>query len=545
MTSPERFERIQELFHAAVNLSPVEREVFLRDACRADESLRREVELLLAEDARHSGFVKTGFPLHPPPPPFVLAIGVRVGPYEISGIIGAGAMGEVYRARDTRLHRDVALKVLPKSFADDPERIRRFKREAQLLACLNHPQIAAIYGLEESNGTLALIMELVEGPTLAERITSGPLSIAEALRYARQIGDALEATHERGIIHRDLKPANVKITPEGAIKILDFGLGKALKPDSRPQDSVDSSATSLAGMILGTAAYMSPEQARGAAVDHRVDIWAFGVVLYEMLTGRRPFVAETITDVLASVVRDEPDLSALPPEMTAVVARCLSKEPRNRWGSIGDVRWALDFSAAGPNPRAPAGRIRYLPWAAAPILALLAAAGSWIVKSTSSQPLTQMEITAPEGTMFGPVGWGQLALSPDGRRLAFIATGKDGKRRLWLRSLESGDAVPLAGTENVGLVPAWSPNSRWVSFDANGRFQKIDVIAGGPPQTICECFAGAASWNSQGTILVAMRNQPLHWVSASGGTPAPLFGLDTSRGEVWQGGPDFLPDGEH
>jgi Tol biopolymer transport system component/tRNA A-37 threonylcarbamoyl transferase component Bud32 len=544
MTNPERFQRVQELFHAAVKLSPAAREVFLRDECRADESLRQEIDSLLAEDGRQSGFVVTGFAKHPPWPAFVLAAGTRVGPYEISGMIGAGAMGEVYRARDARLHRDVALKVLPKSFADDPERIRRFRREAKLLASLNHPQIAAIYGLEESNGTLALVMELVEGPTLAERIISGPLSTAEASRYARQIGDALEAAHERGIIHRDLKPANVKITPEGTVKILDFGLGKALKPESGTQDPVDSSAASRAGTILGTAAYMSPEQARGAAVDHRADIWAFGVVLYEMLTGRRPFGGETIADVLASVVRDEPDFGALPPEISAVVARCLSKEPRNRWGSIGDVRWALDTSAAIPASRAPAGRMRYLPWAAAAVLALLAAAGAWMVKSTPSQPLMQMEITAPEGNIFGPVGWGQLAVSPDGRRLAFIATGRDGKRRLWLRSLESGDAVPLAGTENVGLVPAWSPDSRWLGFDANGRFQKIDVIAGGPPQTICECFTGGASWNSEGTILVTMRNQPLHWLSASGGAPAPLFGLDTARGEAWQGGPGFLPDGK-
>jgi len=502
MTSPERFERIQELFHAAVKLSADTRDVFLREECRSDESLRHEVESLLAEDGRQSGLVASGFPKYPPSPAFVLAAGTRVGPYEIYGIIGTGAMGEVYHACDARLRRDVALKVLPRTFADDPERIRRFKREAKLLASLNHPQIAALYGLEESGGTLALVMELVEGPTLAECISSGPLSTAEALRYARHIGDALEAAHERGIIHRDLKPANIKITPEGACKVLDFGLGKALKPDDGSEDPVDSSAASHAGMILGTAAYMSPEQARGAAVDHRVDIWAFGVVLYEMLTGRRPFAGKTIADVLASVVRDEPDLNAIPPEMTAVIARCLSKEPRNRWGSIGDVRWAIDTSVSCPAPRTPDRHTRYLPSASAVILTLLAAAGAWMLKSPSNQPVMQMEITASEGTILGPVGWGQLALSPDGRRLAFVATGGDGRRRLFLRSLDSSDAVPLAGTENVGLVPAWSPDSRWLGFDANGRFQKIDVMAGGPPQTICECVAGAASWNPQGTIVV-------------------------------------------
>jgi serine/threonine protein kinase/dipeptidyl aminopeptidase/acylaminoacyl peptidase len=543
MTNPERFERIQALFHAAADLSPAAREAFLRDKCRADESLRQEIESLLAEDARQSGFVGTGGPAHSPSPAFVLATGARVGPYEISGIIGAGAMGEVYRGRDTRLRRDVALKVLSKSFADDPERIRRFQREAQLLASLNHPQIAALYGLEESAGTLALVMELVEGPTLAERITSGPLSLAETLQYARQIADALQAAHERGIIHRDLKPANVKITPSRAVKILDFGLGKALRPYSGTQDSVDSSAGSHAGMILGTASYMSPEQARGAAVDHRADIWAFGVVLYEMLTGRRPFVGETIADVLASVVRDEADLSALPAEITAVVARCLSKEPRNRWGSMGDVQWALDSSAAGPDHPGTAGRMRYLPWVAALVLTGTVA-GLWIWRPNPSQPVMQFEVTAPEGLAFGPVGWGQLAISPDGRRLAFIATGKDGKRSLWLRSIESGAVSPLAGTENVGLVSVWSPDSRWLGFNANGKFQKIDVIAGGPPQTICDCNAGAAAWNSEGTVLFAVRDQPLHQIPASGGKPVPVFGLDASRGEIWHGAPDFLPDGK-
>jgi Tol biopolymer transport system component/tRNA A-37 threonylcarbamoyl transferase component Bud32 len=544
MTSPERFERIQEVFHAAVKLSPAAREVFLRDECRADESLRQEIESLLAEDGRHSGFVVTGFPKNPPWPAFVFAIGTRVGPYEISGIIGAGAMGEVYRARDARLRRDVAMKVLPKSFADDPERIRRFRREAKLLASLNHPQIAAIYGLEESNGTLALVMELVEGPTLAERITSGPLSTTEALRYATQIADALEAAHERGIIHRDLKPANVKITPEGAVKILDFGLGKALKPDSGTQDSVDLSAASHAGIILGTAAYMSPEQARGADVDNRADIWAFGVVLYEILTGRRPFAGETTADVLASVVRDEPDLSVLPSDLTAVVTRCLSKAPRNRWGSMGDVRWALDALPRNPQSPALVRRMRYLPWAAAAFFAI-AATGAWLWKPRPSQPLLQMEIMAPEGTTLGPVGVGQLALSPDGRRLAFLATGRDGKSRLWLRPLDSDAAIPLPGTENVTLYPFWSPDSRWVGFHINGKLQKIDVINGGPPQLICECFGGVATWNSEGTILFATRDEPIHRVAAAGGKPTPVFGFDSARKETFERGPNFLPDGKH
>jgi len=536
MTSPERFQEIQELFRAAVSLPPSDREGFLRDKCLGDESLRQEIESLLAEDARYSGFLQTGSGASAVPA-LMLATGTRLGPYEISGIIGTGGMGEVYSARDTKLRRDVALKVLPQSFANDHERITRFRREAQLLAALNHPNVASIYGLEESNGVIALVMELVEGQTLAERIASEPLRIEEALRIAKQIATALEAAHERGIVHRDLKPANVKVTPEGVVKVLDFGLGKVLKPDGSP-------TASRSGVILGTASYMSPEQARGAAIDKRADIWAFGVVLCEILMRRRPFTGETTPDILASVVKDEPDLSALPPHMEVVIARCLNKEPRNRWGSMGDVRWALDALATSPDFHFRTRRMRYVPWAVSVILAA-AAMVIWLVKSNPSQPLMHMEITAPEGTMLGPVGWGQLALSPDGRRLAFIAMSKDGKRSLWVRSLESGAASQLAGTENVGLVPVWSPDSRWVGFTANGKFQKIDAIAGGPPQAICECAAGAAAWSAQGNILFAMRDQPLQRVPASGGKPAPVFGLDASRGEIWQGGPDFLKDGKH
>jgi dipeptidyl aminopeptidase/acylaminoacyl peptidase len=537
-SSPERFGRVQELFHAALHLPPAARQAFLENQCFEDASLRQEIESLLAEDAHPSGFVQTGFGADPPSTPeSVFASGTRLGCYEISAKIGAGGMGEVYRARDIKLRRDVAVKVLPRSFANDSERISRFEREAQLLASLNHPHIAVIYGMEESNGSLALVMELVEGPTLAERIASGPLPLEEAVGLAKQIAEALEAAHERGIVHRDLKPANVKITPAGVVKVLDFGLGKVLKADGTPTET-------RTGMIVGTAAYMPPEQARGAAIDKRADIWAFGVVLCEMLTGRRPFEGDSVADVLASMVKDQPDLSAVPPGMTAVVSRCLSKEPRNRWGSMGDVRWALDALPVDANAPAPARRTRYLLWAAAALLAL-GACGALLWRAKPSQPLFQMEITAPEGTTLGPVGWGQVALSPDGRRLAFSATSKDGGRRLWLRSLDSGTPTPLVGTENVALFPVWSPDSRWLGFSANGKFQKIDVIAGGPPELICECVASAASWNFEGTILFASRDQPLHRVSASGGKPAPMFDLDASRGETWQGASDFLPDGKH
>ena len=541
MTTSERFEQIQKLFHTVLNLPEEKRQEFLDAACEGDQVLRREIESLLAEDARTAGMLRNGSEAEAQSAG--LGPGARLGPYEICEMMGAGGMGEVYRARDTKLRREVALKVLPSCFANDAGRIARLQHEARLLASLNHPHIAAIYGLEESTGVVALVMELVEGPTLAERIRGGKLAAGEAIGIARQIADALEAAHERGIVHRDLKPANVKVTPQGVVKVLDFGLGKLFDDRSGVHEDEGSLPATREGAIVGTAAYMSPEQARGAAVDKRSDIWSFGVVLYEALTGRRPFGGETTADVMAAVLRDSPDFTGLSPGMAGVIGRCIAQDPRNRWGSMGDVRWALD-TLVTPGT-SPAENRRYVPLAAAAVL-LLGALAVLLWRPEPGAPLLQMEITAPQGVTFGgTVGWGQLALSPDGRRLVFIGTEKDGKRRLWQRSLQSGSSGPLEGTENVGVFPVWSPDSRWVGFNANGRFQKIDVTTGGPPQVICECAAGAASWNSDGTILFATRDQPLQRVSASGGKPGPVFEYDRSRGEVWQGGPDFLPDGRH
>src|SRR5215471_12620519 len=496
MTSPERFNGVQELFHAVLNLPPAGRQAFLNDRCSQDESLRQEVESLLAEDARRSGFVQTGLGADPPSAPaLMLARGTRLGPYEISEIVGAGGMGEVYRARDTKLRRDVALKVLPASFANDPERISRFQREAQLLASLNHPHIAAIYGLEESNRMVALVMELVEGPTLAERITSGPVALEEGLGIAKQIADALEAAHERGIVHRDLKPANVKITAEGVVKVLDFGLGKVLNADSSVRDSL---TATRAGVILGTAAYMSPEQARGEAVDKRADIWAFGVVLYEMLTGRRPFAGDTIADVLASVIKDQPDLSALPPSsgraLTAVVTRCLSKEPRNRWGSIGDVRWALDALVAGPDSPAPGRHSvaventavrpevaempqrtsvpRWSRWVWLAAIGGVAAftASMWIGhragRTPALGPMVRFTIPPPPGAVFEPgSGRQSFQLSPDGRFLAFTARDQDTERRIWFRDLAQPESRVLPDTTRATSL-FWSPDSKHIYYTA-------------------------------------------------------------------------------
>ena len=540
MNFSERFALIQELFHTARKLPVAERRDFLSDRCRQNDSLKQEIESLLAGDTQSSdsSVDSVAAPLSS------ISRGTRIGHYEVINLLGMGGMGQVYRAHDAVLHRDIALKVLPPSFAVDAGRQSRLMREAQVLAALSHPNIAVIYGVEHSTGTLAFAMEIIPGETLAERIAAGPIPLREALRIARQIADALEAAHERSIVHRDLKPANIKITSEGTVKVLDFGLAKDLSLEGmQASEAAEPLPLTRDGMILGTAAYISPEQARGLPADRRTDIWAFGVVLFEMLTGTRPFRGHTNADVLAAVIKEEPDLSAIPPAIRDVIARCLSKDLRHRWAGIGDVRWALDRSLAACPQDAAASRtwLRYLPWAAAFFAAVFCTA-LWL-RPRAREPVLRLEITAPDGTTLGPVGLGQLSLSPDGSRLAFLATGTDGKRRLWLRSLDSSAVAPLAGTENVAIYPFWSPDSRWLAFNVNGRLQKIDVIANGPPQLICECPTAYASWNSSGTIIFGARDRPIQRVPASGGTPVPVFGFDAARSEIRQGAPDFLPGG--
>ncbi len=364
----ERWPRVKALFQAAVERPVEERDAFLAAATGDDAALRREVESLLTSDTSDVSFLdrlpvasesvladSLAASVDPTQPHAVLTAGLRVGPYEIAAPLGAGAMGEVYRARDTKLNRDVALKVLPERFAVDPDRLARFTREAQLLAILNHPNIAAIYGLEESNGAQALVLELIDGPTLADRIALGPISLAEALTIARQMAEALEAAHEKGIIHRDLKPANIKIARNGVVKVLDFGLAKVW--DGAPQADFSASPRLTAthvggGTMLGTPAYMSPEQARGQSLDRRTDLWAFGCVLYEMLTGRAPFAGETISDTLAAILDREPDHTALPPDTPAPIRRllwrCLEKDRKRRLDSAAGARLDIDDAVAFP-----------------------------------------------------------------------------------------------------------------------------------------------------------------------------------------------------
>ena len=347
----ERWPSVKALFQAAMERPAGERDAFLAAAAEGDDALRREVESLLAWDTADDT-----------PALAALTAGQRIGPYEVVAPLGAGAMGEVYRARDTKLNRDVALKVLPGLFSLDPERLARFTREAQLLATLNHPNIAAIYGLEESNGAQALVLELVDGPTLADRIALGSMSLQEALPLARQIADALEAAHGNGIVHRDLKPANIKIRADGTVKLLDFGLAKALAPAGVDVSSATPPELAThAHVILGTAAYMSPEQARGHPVDTRTDIWAFGVVVFEILAGHRTFGGETVSDTLASVLKTDPDWRALPaavpPSLRRLLRRCLDKDPKRRLQAIGDARIQIEGClAASRTTRSPHDR---------------------------------------------------------------------------------------------------------------------------------------------------------------------------------------------
>ena len=480
-----------------------------------------------------------------------IAAGTRIGSYEVRALIGAGGMGEVYRAHDTRLGRDVALKVLPEAFARDGQRMARFEREAKLLASLNHPNIAAIYGIEESGPIRALVIELVEGPTLAERVLSGAIAIDEALPIARQVADAVEYAHDKNVIHRDLKPANIKVKADGMVKVLDFGLAKAMSDDPTEGDMSNSSTLSMAatrqGVILGTAGYMSPEQARGKVVDRRADVWAFGVVLYEMLTGKQLFSGETMQDTLAAVLQREPDWQALPPAIPAKVRdllrRCLDRNARQRLRDAGEARILIEgvlSGAATAEPvAAPGSKSRErMAWAvaAAAIAVALVGWGAFVYLRPApvAAPEMRTEIVTPSTT--DPVSF---ALSPDGRQIAFVASG-DGPQRLWLRRLDATSAQPLAGTEGASY-PFWSPDSRSVGFFAGNKLRRID-IGGGSPQTLADATAGrGGAWSPDGTILFP-RNavSPLFRIPASGGEPVAVTKLDKQSSHRF---PQFLPGG--
>ena len=480
-----------------------------------------------------------------------LTPGTRLGPYQITAQIGVGGMGEVWCATDTHLCRQVAIKILPDAFAQDPDRLARFEREAKTLASLNHPNIAIIHGLEKADGIRALVMELVEGPTLADRIAQGPIPIDEALPIARQIAEALEAAHEQGIIHRDLKPANVKVRENGTVKVLDFGLAKAMEPAAVMSPGLSQSPTittptmTQAGLILGTAAYMSPEQARGKTVDKRADIWAFGVLVYELVTGIRPFKGEDVSETLASVIKEEPPWDAVPLRFRRLIKDCLEKNPTKRLRDIGDV-WRLIEDA--PQVETADTRHRLLPWLAGGIAVItglvlaLVAVIHFRERPSSSEPV-RFQIALPEDISLSALGG--FAVSPDGRNLVFAAVGPDNINRLWLRVLSSLEVKPLEGTENaIGQGVFWSPDSRFVAFNASGRLKMI-AITGGPAQTICDVkgVVAGGSWNRDGVIIFGNNPGVIMRVDATGGVATPVTA--GSPQEILHILPKFLPDGRH
>ncbi len=499
-----------------------------------------------------------------------LAPGSRLGIYEVTALIGRGGMGAVYRAHDPRLGRDVAIKVLPESLDADQERAARFEREARVLASLSHPHIGAIYGLEETTGPehtaiRALVLELVNGPTLADGLADGPLPLAEALRIARQIADALEAAHERGIVHRDLKPANIKLTPEGNAKVLDFGLAKLVGGNDADctQSSTMTVAETHAGMILGTPLYMSPEQARGQAIDKRTDIWSFGCVLYEMLTGRAPFPGQTPSDTIAAILGLDVDWRVLPEatptQVRTLLQRCLEKDPRQRLRDIGDARIELDTAIAS-RTRSPTEKqsaeeqtrarhrrtwLRGLAFAGSlvAVVALTFIAATWL-RPRAEAPAGSVHMTAllPPGVSVtrGPGMLLSLALAPDGGTLVIAGTDSTGQR-LYRRTLDRLEATPLAGTEG-GLTPFFSPDGAWIGFFADRRLKRVPA-AGGAAIDIAAApgFPAGASWGIDKRIVFASGfRSPLRVVDAGGGTPEPLTTLDAGLGHLY---PEILPDG--
>ena len=496
--------------------------------------------------------------------------GTRLGSYEIRALIGSGGMGEVYRAHDTRLRRDVAVKSLPSSFIADTEHVSRFEREARTLAGLNHPAIATIFGLEQAGEARFIVMELIEGGTLAQRLSSGPLPVQDALRVARDVADALHAAHEKGIVHRDLKPANVALTTDRRPKVLDFGLAKSLVS---PSGATTVGHATLEGTVLGTAPYMSPEQTRGAPVDKRSDIWAFGCVLYEMLTGRPPFTGATTSDIVVAILEREPDYRGLPDTTPApirrLLLRCLTKEASRRLHDIADARIELDDVLANPGQSvvdvrgaAPPGRREVVAWltaAAGVAVALtLLAFGRPKALDAPPTPVLRLPLSLPADLNFASVDPAtRFAISPDGTRLALVAANTSGVPMIWIRPLDAPGAVhAIAGTEGASF-PFWSPDSKSIAYisrpvkdgpvGGDGRLLRVDINGGQPVTLADQIFNASGAWGSDNVILFTPRgNAPLHRISAvSPAAPVPVGELDVESGDVQHSYPSFLPDGRH
>jgi serine/threonine protein kinase len=486
-------------------------------------------------------------------------IGKTLAHYEITSQLGKGGMGEVYRAKDKVLGRDVAIKVLPEEFAKDADRVARFQREAKLLASLNHPNIAAIHGLEEANGTHFLVLELIEGDTLADRLNRGAISVEESLKLALQIAEALEAAHEKGVIHRDLKPANIKVTPDGKLKVLDFGLAKAFAGEQAEMNLSNSPTLSdmatMQGVILGTAAYMSPEQARGKPVDKRTDVWAFGCVLYEMLTGKAAFQGEDVTEILAAVVKSGVNLELLPvnihPRVREVLNRCLQKEQKKRYPEISETEYEIEQVLADPSgvfaqpslitkPRKKL-RIR-LPWVAVIAILCLIVAGVavWFLKPTpppEPKQVVRFEYDIPEGQQFTSVIVSLFSISPDGKQFAYSTT-----KGIYLRSVDEFAAKIIPGSDENTTEPLFSPDGKWIAYYsvADKKWKKIPA-SGGPPQILCDADTPLnGSWGTSDTIVYSEQAKGIVRISANGGTPELLV---KSMG-LYLVNPQLLPDGK-
>jgi len=563
--TPERWQRIEELFHAAQERPPEARQAFLTAACDGDESLQRDVESLLAQ--KDGTLFRDGLPAAAAAlvsdAPRVSFEGRTLGSYTLGPLVGRGGMSDVYRARDPKLGRDVAVKILPGALARDPERLSRFEREARMLAALNHPNVGTIYGLEASDELYGLVLEFVEGATLAEKLAgragagarAGALDPAEAVDIARQIAAALAAAHRKGIVHRDLKPANIKITPEGTVKVLDFGLAKF---DSRAVSALGATppVETADGVVLGTIAYMSPEQARGRAVDRRTDIWAFGCVLFEMLTGARPFPGETAADVLGGIMRGEPDWTlvpdSVPPGVRDVLRRCLTKDLDARLSDIAaagmDIESALRDPRAGVTQEATAttrssGR-RIVPWAAAMLTAATAVVFWPAAANDPSGTLARMSIQLPEEVSVYAIGRGSsVAVSPDGQRVVWVAA-IGASTQLYERPLDGYENSPIPGTEG-GTNPFFSPDGRWIGFwvddtlKVGGTLKKVPA-AGGPVTTITDGaqYLGAA-WVPDDTIVYAGAENELWRVAADGGPATQV--TRRAEGELVHAWPQVLP----
>jgi len=557
---PARWRAIDRIYHDALALDGAEREAFLTSACAGDAALLADVQSLIEHDGE-AAFLDT---------PAMITRGTSglpaetvIGPYVVEEQIGAGGMGEVYRARDRKLQRDVAIKIIPQVFSADGDRLARFEREARILGSLNHPHIGAIYGVEEFADAQALVLEFVPGETLAQVLTvrrraRGGLPAAQVIVIARQIAAALEAAHERGIVHRDLKPANIKVTPSGQVKVLDFGLAKPAAAGPLFADAGDVSDAGLtAGLIVGTAAYMSPEQARGQPADKRTDIWAFGCVVYELLTGRAAFAGDTIPDTIAKVLTGEPDWTALPPTtpgpLTQLLEQCLAKNPSHRLRDIGDAQFALDSSSEAVPRSHPARRSRWSPARAIAAVVLAVAvlasgfAAGWRSRSPAIPlaPVVRFSVLPPPGHRFvHTVATNFPALSPDGTQLAFIAVAPPRPPAIWLRPLGAVDARLMPGTEGASSM-FWSADGRAIAFFAGGQLKRID-IAGDAAVVICRVPAAPSfgTWSADGTILFAsLIGDGIFSVPSAGGTPQSIVAPDPAVNEqvVW---PFFLPDGK-